>query len=49
MSQTKKTESVASRAEPKSFVRRDHIRANELRIQAKWENEKIFESKVDTR
>mmetsp|Transcript_18127 Transcript_18127/g.19643 ORF Transcript_18127/g.19643 Transcript_18127/m.19643 type:complete len:1074 (+) Transcript_18127:71-3292(+) len=27
---------------PKSFARRDHLRANERRIQAKWEEEKLY-------
>ena len=31
-------------ATPKSFVRRDRLRSNELRIQAKWAEEKVYET-----
>jgi hypothetical protein len=34
---------------PKAFTRRDHLRTNELKIQAKWEELKIFESNADER
>ncbi|RYY82702.1 hypothetical protein EON63_12835 [archaeon] len=38
---------MAAKVEPKSFVRRDHLLANEKRIQAKWEEHKAFEADAD--
>jgi leucyl-tRNA synthetase len=37
------TDKAAATPAPKSFARRDHIRANELKVQEKWADDKTFE------